>query len=60
MDIHSDKKCVIIVYKNTGEEKVIINNVNVPFTKETKANRNGGYVISKEYLQETNAIEVHF
>lgn len=55
-----DKKCVIIKYKNTGEEKVIINNVNVPFTKETKAYRNGGYVISKEHLQENNIIEVHF
>jgi cellobiose phosphorylase len=55
-----DKKCVIILYKKTNEEKLIINGVNVPFTKETKAYRNGGYVISKEHLQENNVIEVHF
>ena len=54
------RKCVKIVYKSTGERKVIINGENVPFTNENKAYRNGGYVISKNYLLDENIIEVYF
>ena len=55
-----DKKYVKIIYKNTGESKVIINNEIVPFTREVRAYRNGGYIVSKSHLVEENIIEVHF
>ena len=53
-------KCVKIIYKNTGEEKVIINGQSVPYEKEIKAYRKGGYIIDTKYILEDNVIEVYF
>jgi len=53
-------KCVKIIYKNTGEEKVIINGQSVPYEREVKAYRKGGYIIDTKYLLEDNVVEVYF
>lgn len=53
------KNCKI-VYKKSNEKKVVINGQEVPFTLETNAYREGGYVVSQEHLVDENVIEVNF
>ena len=54
-------KACKIVYKITGESKVVVNGKEVSFTREANAYRQGGYVVSQEHLtKENNMIEVYF
>ena len=55
-----NNKDVKIIYNKSTENKVIINGVTVPFEREEKAYRLGGYVIEQKYLEENNIIEIYF